>query len=664
MKRLSLRKIIGFSLILMLAASVLEAQVVIEAEDIPTEPGTETNFYLETMGDAGIEVDLGFDGPNREWSFLEGPTDNILVETLLDPEDTPFAEDFPNSNRVVTGSGFFGIEIEGSFVYQRVAEDGWYLDGLGIGENEFGFEVPVVFEEPILLLPLPAEYDMEWEIGETFEYFYTADTLAFDTLLVEIELGGFLDTDAWGSAEFPGGESDVLRLHSNIGLVVNGYAIQWIFGIRVVLPLGELYAIEAAHGYMWISPEHGEIASITSLPGETEPDFTEASSVRRRFLGEPGPVELVIPLQGNYFELISTCYSPEDLGADAVFEDVTGLTIAYQDNGSIYLPPFINTIGDIDVTRGYQLFCETDSELRIQGENIDPETEYMIEGMRWNWIGYPFDVETPVVDALSAIENDITIVMTDDGSIWIPPFVNTINNMQPGTGYFVFAQEDITFQYNAPAMFAGLGTHQTTSSTSLDVNPTGLPYAVMIDFADDTLLDEAAKIEVYDGLNLVGSSLVDSESEHHVVITWQGSPEHGLNGFVPGNRITVRTLASDGSELQVQQTGETNVFGKGAYATLTLDYQTLPSEFTVASGYPNPFNPSMMIPFTIPAAGDVKLAVYNVLGQQVYFDRRHFQAGAHELLFEAGNSNLVSGLYFVEVSFEEQRHLQKVTLLK
>jgi len=43
----------------------------------------------------------------------------------------------------------------------------------------------------------------------------------------------------------------------------------------------------------------------------------------------------------------------------------------------------------------------------------------------------------------------------------------------------------------------------------------------------------------------------------------------------------------------------------------------VPEGFVLGANYPNPFNPATVIPFGLPVAGDVRLTVYNMLGQEV-----------------------------------------------
>jgi hypothetical protein len=72
--------------------------------------------------------------------------------------------------------------------------------------------------------------------------------------------------------------------------------------------------------------------------------------------------------------------------------------------------------------------------------------------------------------------------------------------------------------------------------------------------------------------------------------------------------------------------------------------EVLPSEFKLLGNYPNPFNPSTSIRFTMPAAGTVTLKVFDLLGrelQAVQLGMR--QAGTQQAHFEA--AQLPSGIY-------------------
>ncbi|MCB0304525.1 MAG: T9SS type A sorting domain-containing protein, partial [Calditrichaeota bacterium] len=75
--------------------------------------------------------------------------------------------------------------------------------------------------------------------------------------------------------------------------------------------------------------------------------------------------------------------------------------------------------------------------------------------------------------------------------------------------------------------------------------------------------------------------------------------------------------------------------------------------FELQQNYPNPFNGETTIPFFLPAAAEVTLTVYNVLGQEVaVITRQHYGAGQHYLKWHAGTSGteLSSGIFFLQMT--------------
>lgn len=90
---------------------------------------------------------------------------------------------------------------------------------------------------------------------------------------------------------------------------------------------------------------------------------------------------------------------------------------------------------------------------------------------------------------------------------------------------------------------------------------------------------------------------------------------------------------------------------------------TGPMTFNLAQNYPNPFNPSTKISFSVPDAGNVKLAVYNTLGQEIaVLVNGAVTAGPHEVTFNA--KALPSGAYIYKLQSENSVMIKKMLLLK
>ncbi|MDP8208307.1 MAG: T9SS type A sorting domain-containing protein [Candidatus Electryonea clarkiae] len=257
------------------------AQVVIDVEDIPIEPGTIQPYYIESDPD-GIEVDLGRSGPDRDWDFAEYVYDGVQYDSIMDPDDAPDIDSFPTANRVSRGAGGLGFGDENTFQYEVVADSGWFLIGLGM--NVANLDLPIPFPRGVMLMPMPAELGDEWAMGDTTNYYIPFDSLFIDSLRLEFVIGGDGEADAWGTVEYPDGEADALRIHSTLGLVVNAYGIGYLMEQRIEVPLGEMYRMDATQSYTWFSPGTGQLATITAQAGEVEPDFELAASVRVRYV--------------------------------------------------------------------------------------------------------------------------------------------------------------------------------------------------------------------------------------------------------------------------------------------------------------------------------------------------------------------------------------------
>ncbi len=95
---------------------------------------------------------------------------------------------------------------------------------------------------------------------------------------------------------------------------------------------------------------------------------------------------------------------------------------------------------------------------------------------------------------------------------------------------------------------------------------------------------------------------------------------------------------------------------------------TLPTEFALEQNYPNPFNPSTTISYAVPVAGNVKVLVYNHLGQLVRTlvdaDQR---AGSYSVYWNGRNeadAPVASGTYFLRLVADNRQLVRKMVLVK
>lgn len=89
----------------------------------------------------------------------------------------------------------------------------------------------------------------------------------------------------------------------------------------------------------------------------------------------------------------------------------------------------------------------------------------------------------------------------------------------------------------------------------------------------------------------------------------------------------------------------------------------LPLNYELSQNYPNPFNPSTNINFSIPQPGNVKLSVYNVLGQEVATLINNYKpAGSYTITWNA--DKISSGVYIYKLEADNTVVSKKMVLMK
>ncbi len=140
-----------------------------------------------------------------------------------------------------------------------------------------------------------------------------------------------------------------------------------------------------------------------------------------------------------------------------------------------------------------------------------------------------------------------------------------------------------------------------------------------------------------------------------------------------GSSITDRDLAGtpiEGITMDIDgDTRSTTLPYKGADESdeivLSIDHNVdvLPESFKLHQNYPNPFNPTTTIAFDLPEAANVRLVVYNMMGNQVAtLKNENMQAGFYNVNFDA--SRLASGVYIYRIEANRFSALKKMTIMK
>ncbi len=126
-------------------------------------------------------------------------------------------------------------------------------------------------------------------------------------------------------------------------------------------------------------------------------------------------------------------------------------------------------------------------------------------------------------------------------------------------------------------------------------------------------------------------------------------------------------VSSDDGKNKVRYLGDnlnSNRFDANGISTDIHDMENnLPRLFTLQQNYPNPFNPATTIVFELPVKDEIKLTVYNILGQEVdNLADGVYDAGIHTVLFDG--KQFASGIYLYRLESTDNSLTKKMVLIK
>ena len=238
--------------------------------------------------------------------------------------------------------------------------------------------------------------------------------------------------------------------------------------------------------------------------------------------------------------------------------------------------------------------------------------------------------------------------------------VDLMGHKELGGKTFLFLGECIRFKYWSAAPFNG----GPASSLFMSQDIVAIE-SVLLDFlrsegaivagTADNYLHEAAQAN-----NPPSGTVYDPENDG-IPLQSLGVHEHWNNSI---DKQYSRNLGTgDGIELvNIIKISTTAVENSG----------DIPETFTLFTNYPNPFNPSTTIRYSLPASASIRLNIYNLNGEKVRtLANKHQSAGTFEISWNGRDDNglpVASGIYIYRMDISNGRGIKsrshKMLLLK
>ena len=133
-----------------------------------------------------------------------------------------------------------------------------------------------------------------------------------------------------------------------------------------------------------------------------------------------------------------------------------------------------------------------------------------------------------------------------------------------------------------------------------------------------------------------------------------------------GDNITFKVYdVSEDRMVDVSVTDGSTAWIDNGLTVISMSDSVLPTEVTLGSAYPNPFNPSTMIEYDIPSEMHVNLSIFDIRGRLVSELVNELQMSSYDAYKVTWNANMQSsGVYFVRLTAGNSIKTQKVMLLK
>ncbi len=316
------------------------------------------------------------------------------------------------------------------------------------------------------------------------------------------------------------------------------------------------------------------------------------------------------------------------------------------------------------------------------GAPIDPQTEIALRN-GVNLVAYlpdyELDMSAPNFAGIAPIRDHVVLMKNGDGQFAIPAQnFSSIEKLSPGEGYVMKMDQSVAFTY--PEAGEGRLAGVPTAKARQPLN-TGSSMSVLLKFQEPGLLPANALVKAYTASGRwVGAGAIDASGSAGVPVWGDDPTTEDVDGAVDGEVLIYKLVnITNQIMLNVEWTGGTPAYQTDGYALGNVtgsDFFLHSSSFSLSPPFPNPFNSSTTITFSLspPAGrggiqGGVRLAIYDLSGRLVtdLLNRRGVlqyapTAGTHKVVWDAGDQP--AGVYLVRLEAKGQSRTQKIVLMR
>lgn len=253
------------------------------------------------------------------------------------------------------------------------------------------------------------------------------------------------------------------------------------------------------------------------------------------------------------------------------------------------------------------------------------------------------------------------ILLPGTGTYWVEIFNNSVES-----GNFFWETGNLDGAHGV----AGSGWYTTTPGTAWNLDP-ATDFSFTINGDDNVVPVELVSFEASangTSVTLNWETATETNNKGFEIQKSIGS-EFQTIGYVQGNGTTTQSSCYSYTDSKLNsgtytyRLKQVDFDGTINYSNAVEVNVLAAADFALDQNYPNPFNPTTNINFSIAETGNVTLAVYNTIGQEVAtLVNGVMAAGQHEVTLNA--QSLPSGAYFYKLQSGGSTMIKKMLLLK
>ncbi len=375
--------------------------------------------------------------------------------------------------------------------------------------------------------------------------------------------------------------------------------------------------------------------------------------------------------------LVSFYISFDDPNIATVFADLAGDLTGIIGEGVAAQPhplfpdQWIGSLSEIELTSGYWLTMDVDRMLESEGYPIDPGLVYDLHSGA-NLMSYIFAESQGLTDAVPTEIMDHFTGWIGEGLAAQPhplfpgQWIGSLTQFEGGAGYWGMTDQDMAFNWNDPALSRSTGMMEEPAvPAELDyIQSTGQAFyfigSVDADGFEPTSQDW---LVAFNNGIIVGARQWNGEYTDIPAMGSDGTLRTSgylHEGDVPQFKL-YNSVTGELTDLQgdVPAWSDNTIFN----VTSLEAVPAIPEGFVLYNAYPNPFNPSTSISYSISVPADVQVGVFDMLGRQVAeLVNEHQESGLYQVDWNAGD--MASGIYFVKFVSGNTVKTQKLMLVK